>query len=66
MVFKGAAAYLERIQSSCDNIVDILENLEKIDSDAMRQIRSGNREGLSDEDHFNIRSFKIVSTPSIT
>lgn len=62
MVFKGTVAYLERIQSACDNIVDILENLEKMDSDAMRQIRSGNREGLSDEDHYNIRSLKIVST----
>jgi hypothetical protein len=59
MVFKGTVAYLERIQSACDNIVDILENLEKMDSDAMRQIRSGNREGLSDEDHYNIRSLKI-------
>ena len=61
MVFKGSSAYLERIQSTCDNIVDILESLERIDSEAMRQIKSGNLQALGDEEHFNIRSYRIVS-----
>ena len=68
IVFKGTQADLNRIQSVCDNIVDILANLEKIDSTAMKLIRLGNRDGgLSEEEHVYIRTLKIVSEiPNLT
>ena len=66
IVFKGAQADLSRIQSVCDNIVDILANLEKIDAAAMKSIGQGNRDGgLGEEDHIYMRTLKIVSiTPA--
>ena len=62
IVFKDTQADIARIQAVCDNIVDILTNLEKIDRAAMKLIRLGNRDGgLYEEDHIYMRTLKIVS-----
>ena len=45
---------MQRVQSICDNIVDLLTNLEQIDE----ACKDG---GLSREDQVQVRSYKNVS-----
>ena len=48
--FKSTHKEMERIQSICDNIVDLLTNLQQIDE--------GNLSGVSIEDQIQVRGYK--------
>ena len=57
---------LLRVQSECDNILDILHKLGLIDQQALQLVILGDKNGgLNEEDHIQIRSLKNVSSFSL-